>query len=471
MPDSNTQTPFYGLAARVPPSNIQAEQGILGAIMVNAKNYHVLSEFLIPEHFSDAKHQQIFREQARRISEGGVGDAIAISSAFASDPNMVGGNSYLVSLTSAYPGPGIALPYALAVKEAWQRRQLIGVAEDICNGAFDDSDVVDEIVARSVAQIEGAFGAEQDRRAMSLDDAIGAAWDAMEAASKGEGKVGLSTGMPSVDDRIGGLEDGTLNVLAGRPGMGKSAIGWQWAINAARQGIGTLAVSLEMSAIELGRRALSAASGVPVMAIKRGKITSWQASEVIKARKELIGLPLTIEDGGGLTAAQIDLAARRAHRKHGLGLLMVDHLHIVRPEDADARNGGTWAIGRISGAFKRAAKRHRCPVLLLAQLNRALEARDDKRPGLPDLRQAGEIEQDADTVSFVYRPEYYLGNQPELAPNEHDEKYRTRVDQWEQRKRDLAGKAELIVAKVRDGEPGSVPLTFNGPTTSFSEAE
>ena len=251
--------------------------------------------------------------------------------------------------------------------------------------------------------------------------------------------------------------------------MGKSAMGFQWALAVARAGIGTLAISLEMSAAELGRRALSAAAGVPVMTIKRGRVTSWQAAAVLTARKELAGLPMTIEDGGGLTAAQIDIACRRAHRKHGLGLIMIDHLHIVRPEDGDARNGGTWAIGRISGAMKRLAKKHRCPVLLLAQLSRNLESRDDKRPTLPDLRQAGEIEQDADTVSFVYRPEYYLGNQPEGSNGEGPDKVAIKVQQWEQKKRELAGKAELIIAKVRDGEAGTVPLTFNGAMTSFSE--
>lgn len=288
-------------------------------------------------------------------------------------------------------------------------------------------------------------------------------------AAKREGPAGVSTSFRSIDTMLGGLEDGTLTVLAGRPGMGKSALGWQIAINVARQSIGVLAVFLEMSATELGRRALSAASGVPIVTIKRGTMTTDQASAMVRARRETHDLPLTIEDAGGPTSGMISLKAKAARRRHGLGLIMIDHLHIVAPDAADARQGPTHAVGQISSAMKRLAKEMNCPVLLLAQLNRAVEVRDDKRPGLGDLRQSGGIEQDADAVMFVYRSEYYMKAEPDRREAETPEKYNARVRDFRAALAKQAGTAELIVAKVRDGETGTISLGFHGPTTSFNE--
>lgn len=248
-----------------------------------------------------------------------------------------------------------------------------------------------------------------------------------------------------------------------------SALAAGIAINAARAGVGVLELSLEMSATQLGRRALCAASGVSLFNMKTGYISNEHGVRLVAARKELAGLPLTIDDAGGQTPAMIAAKARAAKRKHGLGLLMIDHLNLMRAEESDARHGGTWATGRASNTVLQIAKDCACPVLLLAQLNRGPESRDDKRPTLSDLRQAGDIEQDAYAVGFVYRPEYYLGGEPEQKDGEAPGKYRDRIAEWETRKRELAGVAELIWAKVRDGEPGTDRLTFHGPTTSFGE--
>lgn len=463
---------FFGHSLRHPPANAQAEQSLLGGIMHNAKTLHDVAEFLRPEHFSDPLHGRIFAEQLRRVMSGGIADAVSLKTWFEQDPsfNQVGGTTYLVKLITAYVGPGTSVSYATEIHDAWMRRQLIAAGEDVVNLAFANSLSAQEVVSLAITKIDQALSGEIEHRSVSLDEAMDDALHAAEEAGKRQGPSGLSTGFASVDKQTGGLEDGTLNILAGRPGMGKSALGWQWAIAAARAGVGVLAVSLEMSSRELGRRALAAISGVPVWAMKRGMISTDQALRLVSARKELSGLPLTIEDGGGLTAAMIDLRVRDAQRRHGVGLIMVDHLHIVRPEDVDIRLGATWAVGRISGAMKQMAKRHRCPVLLLAQLNRGVEGRDDKRPSLPDLRQAGEIEQDADVVSFVYRAEYYLKGEPAMTDGETPEKHASRVAAWNQQKSNLSGKAELIFGKVRDGATGTVTLQFHGETTSFTEA-
>lgn len=468
----NAETPLLGLSVRRPPTNIQAEQALIGAIMANAKAMDRV-EFLAPDHFSDPIHGVIFSTQRRLIAAGGLADAVTLKGSLENSGllNDVGGTAYLAQLLTAMVGIINAGDYGRAIHEAWKRRTLIDIGETVVNEAFDPlaTPAADDVVSRAVAALESAFGDAQDRKAVSLDEAITDALQAADEASRREGPAGLATGFPSIDERLGGLEDGTLNVLAGRPGMGKSALGMQIAVNVARQGIGVLVVSLEMSARELARRIMASMSGVPVSVIKAGKMNTWQAGKLVEAARELKGLPLSIEDGGGLTMAQIDIRVRAAHRRHGVGLVAIDHLHIVKPEEADERNGGTWAIGKISRSLKVLAKRHRIPVLALAQLSRGVEGRDDKRPVLSDLRQAGDIEQDADTVAFVYRAEYYLREPERGGTTQAEAKFEAAVEAYEAAKVNLAGKAELLVEKVRDGNPGSVRLHFDGPTISFSE--
>lgn len=469
MPDSGHS--LFG-TLRLPPHNPDAERSLLGGIMHNAATMRDVMEFLRPEHFYEPTNGRIFAEQRRRIVDGNPADAVSLKCWFDADPSsaVMGGDRYLVSLITSYVGPGTAVPYAREIREAWERRQMIEAAEDAFNMAFERTMSIQEIAAVASSRIETAIGApDADRPAMSLDEAMDAAIAAAEEASRRQGPAGLSTGFASVDERLGGLEEGTLTVIAGRPGMGKSALVGQMAVAAARKGTGVIEISLEMSARELGRRALAALSGVPVWVMKRGVQTVDQTDRLVRARKELSGLPMTIIDGGGLTPAMISMKCQGARRKHGIGLIVVDHLHIVRPEDADIKNGATWAIGRISGAMKRMAKEQRCPVVLAAQLNRAVEGRDDKRPALSDLRQAGDIEQDADAVGFVYRPEYYMVGEPERRPSESEEKFNSRQVDWNDRLAASRGIAELVWAKVRDGEAGIDSLRFDGPTTTFSE--
>lgn len=250
-----------------------------------------------------------------------------------------------------------------------------------------------------------------------------------------------------------------------------SAWGHQVAINVARSGVAVLELSLEMSAQQLGRRALATAARVPIMALKAGRLNTQDADRVVRARQELAGLPLMIDDAGGQSASQIATKARASRRKNGLGLIMVDHLNLMRTEEADARHGGTWAVERASAAMLQLAKDCACPVLLLAQLNRGVEGREDKRPALSDLRQAGAIEQDAYAVGFVYREEYYLEGEPARREGENQAKFTERAADWKDRKTQCAGKAEMIWRKVRDGEPGSDGMTFHGPTATFGEID
>lgn len=460
------------LAALVTP---ETEQALLGALLSKAELIEALPAALAPEHFGVQTHPDIYaaiRAAATAQPKGPL--LLSVAQVFAADEDM---KKYITSLISATVGllPDSVATYGRMVLDYARRRQIVEITERLRVDAAikEHATPADALVARAMAELDRVAAAEiGGRRAVSLDEAIDEAMAAAEEATRRQGPCGISTGMVSVDDVLGGMEPGTLHVLGGRPGSGKSSLGWQWALNVARAKHGVLAISLEMSAAELGRRALAVASGVPIWRMRKGQLDQHHMNDLVVARKELRGLPLRIEDGGGLTAAQIALKARHASRKVPLGLIMIDHLHIVRPEDGDVRAGATWAVGRISGAMKRLAKEHSCPVLLLAQLNRMADGRDDHRPVMADLRQSGDIEQDADTVSFVYREEYYVSKaQPERREGEGEEAYSKRITAWEDRKERAAGRAELIVAKVRDGATGVIPLRFDGELTRFGEME
>lgn len=455
--------------------NDQIEQSLLGILLAKPERLAELPDTFDPEHYGDTNHGDIHRVIVA-VSKPGQPALISVCQAMAINDKEWAG--YLAGLVTVPTGfmPGYAATLANELTELYQKRRMLELSAKIHAGVFAESkdgscsalraSVMSEMEALSEL---GDGNSGKASNLTTLIDSVDEALRMADAAIGSNGMAGISTGFPSLDRMLGGMEAGTLNILAGRPGSGKSSLGHQIAINVASQGIPVLEISLEMSAVQLGRRALSAVSGVPLAIIRQGQHTPY-VDRLLAARKEMHSLPLSIEDGGGLTAALINLKARAAKRRHkGLGLIMIDHLHIIQADAGDAKHGGTWAVGRVSGMMKRLAKEMDCPVLLLAQLNRQVETRDDKRPSLSDLRQSGDIEQDADSVAFAYRPEMYLGGEPERAPSETQEKYSNRLTQYHGDKVRLRGKAEIIFSKVRDGEIGTVPMEFHGETTSFSE--
>lgn len=456
----------------MPPSAIQAEQGLLGALMMRNESFERVRDFLRAEHFVDPINAQVFNAIARHLEAGRAVDMITLAADFANSAALlaVGGTSYLAQLLASTPHPSVAPDYARAVVATWAKRRLIDAGEELVNGAFSELDIGAVLASAAAALDEVTAGASlTGAQSTSVGDAVTAALDHADAVARGDSAMGLRTGMDQIDEALGGLEAGNLVVLGGRPGSGKSSLAWQWAINVARSGTGVLAVSMEMTAIELGRRALSTVAGVPIWKMRRGQHAE-DIGALLEARKELLAMPITIEDGGRASASDILAMARAAKRKHGLGLVIVDHLQIAKADDADQRNGSTAAVAGISHAMKELAKRMACPVLLLSQLNRALESRDDHRPTMSDLRQAGAIEEDADVVAFVYRGELHTGKvPPEQREHESSDKYAARRSAWYDLKAKNAGTAEFIIEKLRDGQTQTVPLMFNGPTASFYE--
>lgn len=474
MSDEGNVIPFLGQSLRQLPSNVAAEQSLLGAILSSSKAFAKIEEFLEPKHFIDPIHQAVFAAAAKRIRAGQIADPITLKQDFEAAGTLreVGGLAYLAQLVVANVGTYVVAEYGHAIREAWMRREMIDAAVALADRAYGDGVDAEAVHDAHMAQMEAlrAAGARPQRGYTGLevmDQALALA----DKAFKGGGTTGLSTGMRSVDAVLGGFEAGTLNVLAGRPGSGKSSLGQQWAVDAARRGVPVLEFSLEMSAAALGRRILSAASGVPIGALRRGQHEPHM-ERLIEARRELADMALTVHDGGRASVAEITTKCRVAARSKGVGLIVVDHLHLVRPEDAGARHGPTAAVTETVDAFLGLAKQFNVPVLLLAQLNRGVEGREDHRPNVADLRQSGAIEQNADSICFVYREEMYLSRaDPERGDGEGAEKYANRVSQHHERRHQSAGRAELLCEKVRDGEPSTVHLRFDGPTASFREPD
>lgn len=462
------------ISQRLPPTNIGAEQALLGAILAGPRAFPLVDGMIEARHFADPIHARIFDAAAKRVRNGGIADVVMLKGDLetAGVLDEVGGVGYLTQLLTAMVSATVSREYAQAIIDAWARRQMIDIGEALMGRAFAGQPV-EEVLSAAIGEVErlvlATSAGTAQRRLKTLDEAMDAALAQADAIARGDDPIGLMTGMGSVDAVLGGMQPGDLIVLGGRPGSGKSALGHQWALHAARTGVGVLEISMEMTHMALGRRALSAASGVPQWKMRRGQHADDIAA-LLAARKELLGLPLSIVDGGRATGGEMRTAAKMAKRKHGLGLVLVDHLHLAKPEEAQGRSDPTAQVSAIVHGCKDLAKQMNCVVLLLSQLNRGTEGRDDHRPTLSDLRQAGAIEEDADAVALAYRPSMYLGKSPpEQKEGEARERYDKRVTEWHDRKAKLAGVAELIFEKVREGEPQTVNLRFDGPTTSFRE--
>lgn len=443
------------------PQNIAAEGAILGAILRNNKAFEQC-DGLEPDHFANQDYAEVFAEIRDRITFGARVDAVMLKDRF--EPKLL---THLMA--DAFVAFNVLPEYVAEVKDKAQRRAIIAVGQDLVRQASHESRPED-IVAGAYGQLDTALMRQNNISTLSShDDAMAQAIAGMERALQGD-LAGISTGFSNIDRRLGGLEPGLVYVLGGRPGMGKSALGHEIAINVARQRKqGVLELSLEMSAVQLGRRSLSSVSGIPLSRLKSGPISNDEALRVVRAREQLQDLPIYIDDMGGQTPSQIAAKARSARRKHDIGLVLIDHLNLIKPEEGDAKHGGTWATERASGAILSLAKEIGAPVLLLCQLNRGVESREDKRPTLADLRQAGAIEQDAYAVGFVYREDYYMRHPPEPTVGERGEHFDERLSQWLSRKEQVSGRAEIIWGKVRDGEAGTDYLQFDGPTANFSE--
>jgi replicative DNA helicase len=466
---------------REQPANAEAEQALLGAILVNNDAYYRVSDFLEPNHFFHPAHRRIFEVAGTLIKAGKVATPVTLRTHL--NDIDVGGLTppqYLARLAAEATTIINAEDYGRTVYDLATRRSLIAIGEEVVNVAYDspvENSPRDQIEMAERRLYELAETGRYDGGFQRFSDALTHAIDMAAAAFKRAGKLsGISSGLSDLDRQMGGLQPSDLIVLAGRPGMGKTALATNIAFNIAKayegekQPDGSIKTvnggivgffSLEMSAEQLATRIIAEQSGVPSYKIRRGDLREDDFYKLTAAAREMQSIPFHIDQTGGISIAQLVARARRLKRQRGLDLLVIDYIQLLSGSSKKGENR-VQEVTEITTGLKALAKELNVPVLALSQLSRQVESRDDKRPQLSDLRESGSIEQDADVVMFVFREEYYLDKrEPKMGTEEHMK--------WQVTMDEIHGKAEVIIGKQRHGPTGTIKLAFQADVTRFSD--
>src|SRR6516225_2399786 len=470
---------------RAPPHNIEAEQALLGAILVNNEAFYRVSDFLEPKHFLEGIHQRIFELSGSLIRAGKLATPVTLKTFLPSDLDIAGltVNQYLARLAAEATTIINAEDYGRTIYDLSVRRDLITIGEDMVNLAYEAP--VDATPQSHIEDAErklfelaetGRYESGFQRFAQALTTAV----DMAAQAYQRDGSLsGLATGLTDLDSRMGGLQPSDLIILAGRPGMGKTALATNIAYNIAKAWAGEVRAdghtatvnggivgffSLEMSAEQLATRIISEQTGIPSNKIRRGLIGETDFENIKDVSIELQNLPFYVDETGGLSIGQLAARARRLKRQRGLDLLVIDYIQLLQGSTRRSSENRVQEITEITTRLKALAKELNVPIIALSQLSRQVESRDDKRPQLSDLRESGSIEQDADVVLFVYRDAYYLKNAEPRDYNsaEHGE--------WQAKYEKVKYQAEVIIGKQRHGPTGTVPLHFNGQFTRFGDS-
>ncbi len=467
---------------RLQPHSIEAEQALLGALLLNNEIYDRIASIVEPHHFYDPVHGRIFQTASRRIAKNALASPVTLKPFLADDEGLaeLGGPDYLARLAGAAISIVAAADYARTVRDLAMRRDLMRIGEEIQSRAssFETDDDPPEQITEAEKQLytlaekgkyEGGF-ISFARAAMEATNMVNAAFQ------RGGGLAGLASGLSELDYKLGGFRNSDLLILAGRPSMGKTALATNIAFNIAKRfrrgtkpdgsegavdGGSVGFFSLEMSSEQLANRILAAEARIKSHELLSGKISESQFKSFLEVARDLERIPLYIDDTPALAISQLAARARRLKRQHDLDVLVVDYLQLVRPASSKDQNRVN-EVSEISQGLKAIAKDLNIPVIALSQLSRKVEERDDKRPQLADLRESGSIEQDADVVMFVYRESYYHDR---AKPPEDDERF----PDWQARAEKLHGRAEVIIGKQRHGPIGTVDLHFEDSFTKFSD--
>ncbi len=476
-------TPEPAATYRTAPHNIEAEQALLGAILVNNEAFYRVSDFLEARHFFEPVHQKIFEIASSLIRAGKVSSPVTLKTFLPADVD-IGGltvSQYLARLAAEATTVINAADYGRTIYDLSTRRALIVIGEDMVNEAYDAP--VDSVPAKQIEEAEkklyevaesGRYEGGFQRFAQALTTAVDMA---ANAYARDGGLSGLATGLKDLDSKMGGLQSSDLIIVAGRPGMGKTALATNLAYNVARAWQGEVRpdghmstvnggivgfFSLEMSAEQLATRIIAEQTGIPSSTIRRGGITESDFEKIKDVSIELQSLPFYVDETGGLSIAQLAARARRLKRQRGLDLVVVDYIQLLQGSSKRSSENRVQEVTEITTNLKALAKELNVPIIALSQLSRQVENRDDKRPQLSDLRESGSIEQDADVVMFVYREEYYLNNKEPRPGTEEHTKWMVEMDA-------AHGKAEIIIGKQRHGPTGTVQVHFEASVTRFGD--
>lgn len=467
---------------RMAPHNAEAENQLLGAILVNNESFHLVSEFLEPEHFYLEPHREIYKKIGQLITSGKVASPVTLQPFYSNDDKIADlpAVQYLLRLVSDATSLINVKDYGQTIYDLSVRRGLINIGEQMVNVAYDtpiDNPPVSQIEDAESRLYELAETGSSNKGFIQFSDALTQTINMAASAYQRTGKLsGISTGFRDLDKRMGGLQSSDLIVLAGRPGMGKTSLATNMAFKIAsnhayeEQSDGTRKTtnggvvgffSLEMSAEQLATRIVSEQTEISSSMIRRGEISEPQFELLTEFTAGGENVPIYIEETGGISIASLITRARRLKRQRGLDVIIVDYIQLL---SGSARNQGNRVqeVAEITTSLKALAKELNIPIIAISQLSRQVESREGRRPQLADLRESGSIEQDADVVLFVFREEYYiLAEEPEQGSEKHTD--------WEDKLQQAKNRAEIIIAKQRHGPTGSVEMAFHGEYTRFSD--
>ena len=455
------------------PNNIEAEQSVIGSILVTNEIFDEINTIISNSNFYDPMHQRIFEAIENLIYKGMLANPITLKGFFEDEKDDINIPEYLVKITKFSTSTRQAIEYSKIIYDMFVRRELIKISEQTIDSAqISDLNTNGQTIIENSERLlfdlaeKGSFNSSL----MKFDEAMKQTIEMASAAYKNEeGIVGVPTGLRDLDDRLGGLHQSDLIIIAGRPSMGKTALATNIAFNAAQklQDSGKKSsiafFSLEMSSEQLSTRILAEQSKIKSNDIRRGRISDEQFDKFIETSKNISELPLYIDETPAISIAAMSNRSRRIKRLFGLDMIVVDYIQLMRGT-LNNKDGRVQEISEITQGLKAIAKELSVPVVALSQLSRAVEQRDDKKPQLSDLRESGSIEQDADVVMFVYREAYYLERkEPRPATVEHAE--------WQAKMNEISNLAEIIIGKQRHGPTGNVMLEFEAMFTKFKDTQ
>ncbi len=454
------------------PNNIEAEQSVIGTILVSNEIFDEINTIISNINFYDPMHQKIFSAIESLIYKGMLANPITLKNYFENEKDDINVPDYLVKVTKFSTSSRQAIEYSKIIYDMYVRRELIKISENTIDTAkLKDLNVSGQNIIENSEKLlfdlaeKGSFNSSL----VKFDEALKFTIEMASNAYKNEeGIVGVPTGLRDLDDRLGGLHKSDLIIIAGRPSMGKTALATNIAFNAAKKiqeakkKSSIAFFSLEMSSEQLSTRILAEQSRIKSNDIRRGRISDEEFDKFIETSKNISELPLYIDETPAISIAAVSNRARRIKRLFGLDMIVIDYIQLMRA--TNTKDGRVQEISEITQGLKALAKELAVPVLALSQLSRAVEQRDDKKPQLSDLRESGSIEQDADVVMFVYREAYYLERkEPRAATVDHAE--------WQAKMNEISNLAEIIISKQRHGPTGNVNLEFEAMFTKFKDIQ
>ena len=431
---------------RVPPHSIDAEESVLGAVLLSSDAANVALEKLHPEDFYKPSHQQIFEIIQQLFDANEPIDAVTVSEGLRRDGSLdrMGGIDFLTNLVDSVPSTSNVEYYAGIVEEHALRRRLMKVGGNIGVIAGEMTEPIAQVVDKAEQAVFAVAERQVGDGLQAIDDLLGPAIEkAEELQRSGSTVTGISTGFRDLDKKLAGLHPTNLIIIASRPGMGKSALALNMSQNVALNGNSVAIFSLEMSREEVVTRMLCAKGRIDSQKLRTGALNEGDFTKLSNAAGALYKQNIFVDDSPGLTVTEIRAKCRRLRRNPGLDLVVVDYLQLM---DGSGQENRQQEIAMISRSLKSLARELHVPIIALSQLNRGVESREDKRPRLGDLRESGAVEQDADVVMFIYRDEYYF---PEKVESK--------------------GIAEVVISKHRQGGVGKVDMTFLPEFTLFAD--